>query len=336
MKASGIFWGSLLIFLGLFFLLDNIDVMEFKIDNMLQYWPIVLIIWGIALLKVPQIVKSILAGLSGILAALLIIGLVTINWKFDMFDDDDDDKDEIEFYGNDEEYEEGEEPSVLTVPFDSAYRSANFNFKGGAGKFEFGGTTSDLVKIKASGTSRDINYTVSDDGKSVDVSCKFDTKSKFFKGIQKEREAEINLNPDLYWNLFMKVGASDIDCDLSEYMVRNVELKAGAADMELKVGNRTDTTNLEVEAGAANFEISVPKSSGCAIFSKTGLSNRDFYGFTSYGEGKYFFRFQKGDTVKTFTSYGEGKYKTPEFNESKKKVFIKISGGVSNFEVERY
>ncbi len=313
MKASGIFWGSLLIFLGSFFLLDNVDLMEFKLGNILQYWPLILIIWGVALLKIPQIVKSILAGLSGILVALLIIGLITNNWNFDIFNDHDSDT-EVEFYSGDEDYED-EEPSVLTVPFDSAYQSAKFNFKGGAGKFEFGGTTGDLVKIIASGTSRDIHYTVSDDGKSVNVSYKFDTKSKFFNGIHKEREAEINLNPDLFWDLFMKVGASDIECDLSEYKVRNIEVKAGAADIEVKVGDRNDTTNVEVEAGASNFEIYVPESSGCAISSETGLSNRDFYGFTSHGKGQY---------------------KTPNFNDSKTKVFIKISGGVSNFEVKRY
>ena len=86
MKPSGIFWGSFLVFLGIFFLMSNFELLNFESNYIFKFWPVILIIWGAALLKIPLMVKGILAGLSGLLVALLLISAV--NYKWNIFDFD--------------------------------------------------------------------------------------------------------------------------------------------------------------------------------------------------------------------------------------------------------
>ena len=115
--------------------------------------------------------------------------------------------------------------------------------------------------------------------------------------------------------MVLDVGATDMNCDLTKYKTKNVSVNTGAADIEIILGELYEDTNLNVNAGASNVEISVPMTSGCEIVSQTGLSNRDFYGFNNIGSGKF---------------------RTDNFENAEKKIRIKISGGVSNFEVRRY
>lgn len=309
MKPSGVFWGSLLVFLGIFFLLSNFDIVMFEIDWIVDLWPLILVFWGVALLKLPLYVKNVMAGLSAVLISMIIISVIHHNWSWNFDSSCDDDKFASESVG---EFE----TNHLMLPFDSTLKTGTFNFKGGAGEFNLEGITDELVEVKAVGLSDDkLQIEKGDSSGSFDIDFVYDVKNKFLKHISHDRKARIKLNPVPVWDFRLKVGATDFECDLSSFKSRNISLNSGAADIELVLGDLYDAIELDINAGASNVEIKVPRSSGCFIDSKTGLSSKDFYGFSSLGGGEY---------------------KTDNFDVAEKKIHISISGGVSNFEVERY
>src|SRR5690606_13524650 len=129
MKAGTIFGGSFLIFLGAFILLLNFGVELPAFQGIILFWPVLLIIWGIALLKVHNVAKVVLAALSGILLALIITSLyiaavdgfgnIHIDKKFEF-------KNKSQVFNNN--YED---------PIDENIKYAELDFSGGIGKFSF-------------------------------------------------------------------------------------------------------------------------------------------------------------------------------------------------------
>lgn len=45
-RSSGLFWGIVLILLGLLFLVDNLDIMSVG-EAVRDYWPVLLVLWGV-------------------------------------------------------------------------------------------------------------------------------------------------------------------------------------------------------------------------------------------------------------------------------------------------
>ncbi|MNQ91846.1 hypothetical protein D3C85_1072450 [compost metagenome] len=113
----------------------------------------------------------------------------------------------------------------------------------------------------------------------------------------------------------MSMGAGEVDFDFSEYKVRTFNFDGGAAALDIKVGDLLPITDVNVKTGVADVKINVPNASGCRIKTKTGLSAKDFNGFTKLKDGVY---------------------ETPNYSTSTKKIFINLDGGLSNFEVKRY
>ncbi|MBI5323909.1 MAG: hypothetical protein HZB41_01280, partial [Ignavibacteriae bacterium] len=80
-KTKSIFWGVFLIFLGIFFLMNELNMWNYDLSVIQYFWPLLLVIWGISILKIPGIAKKILASLAAILLALFIMSLVTHHWS---------------------------------------------------------------------------------------------------------------------------------------------------------------------------------------------------------------------------------------------------------------
>jgi len=58
--AKGAFWGLFLLALGLFLLLDNMNVIDFSWHTAFKLWPLIFIFWGINLLPGNETVKLII------------------------------------------------------------------------------------------------------------------------------------------------------------------------------------------------------------------------------------------------------------------------------------
>ncbi len=106
MKFRNIFWGIILILLGVLFTLDNLHVIDFDWYNLWRLWPVVLVLWGVSILPVKDFIKIILV-LVVLGASVSYMVNNTVHWNnhdFEMtyFDDD------VEFEDSDQEF---------TIPF---------------------------------------------------------------------------------------------------------------------------------------------------------------------------------------------------------------------------
>src|SRR5450759_5149685 len=62
MKYKHLFWGLILIAIGMLFILNNFGIIHFSWFSFWRLWPVFLLFWGIAILPVKDMVKYILLG----------------------------------------------------------------------------------------------------------------------------------------------------------------------------------------------------------------------------------------------------------------------------------
>jgi hypothetical protein len=98
-NSRGIVWGGLLIILGTLWLLRSMNLLNINWDEVLPYWPVLLILAGAVLLATGRERGS--GGVVGLLITLAVFGAIVNrtdrafdrhgnNWNFGWDDDDDD------------------------------------------------------------------------------------------------------------------------------------------------------------------------------------------------------------------------------------------------------
>jgi len=298
MKASILFIGSFLIFLGLFFLSINLGFEIPEFSGVIKYWPILLIIWGIALLKINTTAKFILAALSGILLAFLMSSVyISLSNKFKNFNIET----PINISKNKSFSKSYEESFIDSVKY------AELDFSGGVGQFHISSVSDAGFKIESYHATSDVEREIRDSTVYYSFSGS-DSKSGTSKAMK------IMLGQGYVWDLNLKTGASTTKIDVKDVLLNNLYINAGASDFNITLGSLANS-NLEINSGAANFKIKIPKDAGCKIITKTTLSSTQF---------------------KDFISTEHGVFYTKDFDDWEKKITITIEGALSNFEVEKY
>jgi predicted membrane protein len=299
MKAGAIFGGSFLIFLGVFILLLNFGVALPTFSGIIKFWPVLLIIWGIALLKIHNVAKIILAALSGILLALILTSLYTS--AIDGFENINIDK-KFDFNKKSRVFNNSYEDAI-----DSTIKYAELEFSGGIGKFNFDVSDDYGFVIQSKSPSIEITKTIKDS-----------TVRYVFSGTdgsfgESSRSINILLGKSYLWDLELSTGASESDINLKELLLRNLKIDAGASDFKINIGDLTDS-KIEISSGAANFKITIPSNVGCRIKTQTSLSSTKF---------------------KDFISSEPGVFYSKDYDDWERKINIEFDGALSNFEVKR-
>lgn len=308
MSYRKIFWGLLLVIIGVLFILKNTGVLFFSWHSMWHLWPVILILWGISIIPVKDWIK---------LALSLLTVLVTFfamqkygpkdnhKWNFewnDRNDRDNNDEDNAIAYNN-----------VMSENYDSITKFAELKLNIGVGNFKIKETTDKLIEVRHDNNNANYSMTAKaeDSLTRIDLSLE---KGEFRKGnIRNDVEMKLNSNP--VWDLDLNVGAAEVNFDLSGFKTRNLKIQGGASDIELTLGSILPLTDVKLEAGAASITIRVPESAGCEIISNTFMSSKDFKGFTKIGKQLY---------------------QTPNFATSTNKIKIDLQAGVASINVERY
>jgi hypothetical protein len=307
MKRSSIFWGSLFISFGTFVLIRQFGISDFSESWLLNLWPLLIIIWGISMLKIPIYVRKTLTSLSAIFLSLLIISLLCHNYNFNLFD--------THFNNIKIDSDRNSYIEQHVVEIDSNCRTASFKIEAGAGSLLINDSTNKFCEIQTYTKLNNFNI-INDDNdssrKKIDI--EMDTRNFFF-GNQKKKAMVCKLNNSLIWDFNLEIGAMSLDADLSHFKIKSLSLDAGASNIWLILGQPLDSTNIIVNCGASAVKIRLPKSAACEIESNTGLSGRNYEGFIDKGDGIW---------------------RTENFDTIQKRIFISIAGGVSSFEVIRY
>jgi hypothetical protein len=342
-NSRGLVWGGLLIIFGLLWLLRNLDLLDFQWDEILPYWPVLLIIAGAVLLATGREhdTSGASGGLVGLLITLAVFGGI-INrtdrafdrhrddWNFNWHNDDDDhennyndDHDDDE--NKDEDYEREHLKRNDNRPVNGFYKyemedfiqKANFHLEGGAGSFSMNGNTAKLFEAntKSSIVKFLANTSINKLDKSATVNLKMEDGNIKIKKGEISNQAKIQLNEKPIWNIDLGIGAGNGNFDFSNYKVEKLKVSTGVADMNIRMGSKLAMSNVDIEAGVASITLEIPKSAGCEVHMDGALNAKNM------------------DDMDKVSS---GLYRSPDFEQSDKKIIVHFEGGLTSINIKRY
>lgn len=323
-KQNNLFLGGLLVAFGSLFLAYNYNLFDFDYSfrQIARFWPVLLILAGVAVLLNER--RSIYNPVTALMVAFAIpLGIYSFassgvdriktefNDELNLNFDDEDWKDDLK-----EEFGKEHVEQDFSVPLENEVTEAKLKISGGAGEFDLKKSDGNLFEAK---TSLDFgSYKMSEEriGNTHDI--EFEMKGKkgnFNMGEHNKNEVMLGLSTKPIWDIELGIGAGELDFDLSDFSVKNLDIKTGAADIDVKLGALNSKTDVKVESGVASVSLEIPESVGCEIHMDGALNSKDFDGFDSVGN-------------KT--------YRTANFDQSSKKIFIDVSSGLSSVAVKRY
>jgi uncharacterized membrane protein len=294
MNTSRFFWGTLWIVAGVLILLAKLGVMTLQIGSLWKFWPVVLILWGIGLFTGAKAVRSLIAVVAAILLALIIYGV----W---------------------EEWGSGRDPRELTnqtfmETYDSAFHQASLRFVSGAGSFTLRDTCEALLRAETATDFGKYEMDSRTGSGEKDLTLLLADHPKGFR-TGGTNSVTIRLNSRPVWALRFEIGAAKLFADLAPFTVENIDIKTGAADVRVRLGDRAEECRVNIHAGVSSISVQVPESAGCEISSESGLSSKTFDGFVERGGGNY---------------------RTENFGTASRKIFLSFKAGVSSLKVVRY
>ncbi len=317
MRASKISWGIVFIFIGTVFLLENYGIIDFSWSYVWRFWPLILIVMGINIIfsrSNSNSGKWLVIGTTVFALCLLVYANVnapkTLNrhWSYNFNDD----------YDNDEDVDTvtSAAESLYQEDYDARFKTATLNINGGASKFAIANGNKSLFE---SSTQNDNNhYYLRKTDTDSTVVLNFNSKNKHNSFDFDDADLS-NVNMKIHtaplWDINLNMGAGKAEFDFSNNRVKQINIKGGAADFKVKVGDLYNDVNLSAETGIAKVSIQIPTASGCKINIKTGLSTTDFPGF------------KKAD---------DGSFTSSNYSSATNKIMINLKGGLSDFEVKRY
>jgi hypothetical protein len=303
MKSGRVFWGTLFVIIGLLGILNNFFDVAISWDALWKLWPLLLVFLGVSAFLKDSKSKWIVIGGVGLLAGVVLFASVQrgcsgVSRIVEDFD------------SRDVAYTEQE----LDIAYDSTVTEARFSFEGGAGHFEMGDSTAQLVSASVRSSVSEYRLDYDTDGDIPAYHLSMADESVSWKGSKMRNNVHMRLHPDPLWKLDIDVGAAKIDFDLRDYRVASLDLDAGAASIAVRLGMRADTCVVRVETGASSVRISVPAEAACELRTESALSSRHVHGFNSVGDGLY---------------------RTDNFGDTAKRIFIFVDSGLSSITIDR-
>jgi len=265
MKFRNIFWGVILIFIGVLFILQNLHLIHFDWMNLWRLWPVVLVLWGVSILPANSWIKLVLT--------LVILG-ASIFFMVDQTSHWDDYQSRTEWWDDWDKEDKTTIDQYFDVPFEDSVSEATLVLDAAAGAFLINETTDQLLEFDKRGSWNNYSYLVKKLDDKTEIMIEPEGRNiKIRKGNNKN-DINISLNDYPVWEINMDVGASAMDIDLTPYKVKMLDIDGGAAAFEIRLGDKYPETHVSIDAGASSIEIKIPETSGCDLQTSSVLSGR--------------------------------------------------------------
>lgn len=121
---------------------------------------------------------------------------------------------------------------------------------------------------------------------------------------------QLKLNNKIVYDLSVKTGAIDIDCNLSDFKVEKLYIESGASNINLVLPQYN--SKIIIDTGVSNINIDIPNNVGAIVNIDSGIAVKDL-----------------DDFIKR-----NGTYISQNYNESKFKTEIEINCGISNIDID--
>lgn len=323
MRNSGnILVGVILITAGVLWLLKSLGVMIFNWSDILSYWYWYLIVAGLLLIVSGVTHNKFVGGFSGIFITLAIIGGFTHGFQREIR--------KITPFGNYKYWEKsnrkkGSKPvgepvnKIQVYELPEGLKSSKLSFGAGAGEFNISGGATRLFEAEVASNFANYvsKYTENIEDKTASISFdlkKADLDSDDDNGDNDNR-VNVKLNDSVDWDLNLNFGAGEGNFDFSNTPVKNLELNTGAADVKLKLGDKTPESRLNIRAGVASVTVLVPKTAAVEIRPTGALNSTELPGFKRHDKNVY---------------------RSDDYDETRNKITIRYKAGLSSIRIERY
>lgn len=120
---------------------------------------------------------------------------------------------------------------------------------------------------------------------------------------------QLKLNNKIVYDLSVKTGAIDIDCNLSDFKVEKLYIESGASNINLVLPQYN--SKIIIDTGVSNINIDIPNNVGAIVNIDSGIAVKGL-----------------DDFIKR-----NGTYISQNYNESKFKTEIEINCGISNIDI---
>lgn len=257
MKKSHIFWGLLLIIIGILWILPSTDWVSMDIIGAVRtLWPILLVAAGITLLLKKE--AHVMRAVVWVLAIALIAGYAVYLGHGDY----------SVVEGSDVfELENGMEHAALTVD-------------AGAANLRIGASDSALARVDS-----DINGLKHSFSAGRDSIIKYSQKWTPIGG-KSGKNFSAELSKAVSWELEFNTGSTDGIIDFSDFPLERCEINTGACDLRIVAGDLQDESTIECNSGAASISITIPEGTGIRIESNAAVNDVNGNGVTLNKTGR--------------------------------------------------
>ncbi|MBN1299624.1 MAG: hypothetical protein JW995_00250 [Melioribacteraceae bacterium] len=299
MKSGQIFWGVFLLSIGALILLNRYDLINVSWSFVWDLWPVILILWGLAIITRETFLKPLVTVLTALFVAAVLYGFF-----YNIVDDIDDHNGwSIDFSDSRTFYEE----------YDPKYEFADLKLSSGVGIFTIKDRTSNLIKGYQKGSYDDYSFRVNDSDNRAKIYIELDKNFHSFTD-QIDNKLELQLNKEPVWDLDLNLGAAKSYFDLTTFKVARLELNTGATRTRIKIGDKYPDTKIDVSMGAASLDIFIPQDAGCMLEGDMVLVLKELEGFDKVNSERF---------------------ETPNFDSAKQKIRIRVEGGISSLKINR-
>jgi hypothetical protein len=248
-------WGIFLLFLGIVFLLQTLNVLPWGLWGTLwRFWPVLIIIIGLGILLRRYNVWLVSLLVLAIFGACLGIAI----WQYSP------------------SLSSGIGTKSYSEPLDDIER-AQIEIDFSAGNITIGSLppgSTNFVEIDSE--VRNSRETINVDFHQQDGEGKLylSTVNQWFWGGDRIRW-EVNFTRSIPLAISIKSAASNVELDLSELKVTELRLDVDAGNYIVTTPSRAGISDIEIEANAANIEVTIPDGVAAKIQVDTNLSVLD-------------------------------------------------------------
>ena len=304
-KDDGLIGGIILIAIGIIALMVTFFDLKIDWEELAKFWPVFIIIFGISLLPLNKLLKSVSVIVIILISCLIYCNQVNGNEKF---------SNEII---SEAMIEEGVETQEFSSPFKDNITEASVEINYVAGFLYLKSPVIELVKARNMSDKIVQNLYLEYDGSHAEILFDVEDDNYQVNNVDevKSNRFDISLNKTPIYDFELNLGACEMNFDFSEYKVSDVEINSGASNIDIKLGDLFDLTRIVISTGVSKIRIGIPDDSGCRVECESVLSLKDFEGFV-----------KKSSNV----------YETSNYSSAKNNIEIEFEGAMSEFEVYRY
>ena len=357
-KSNGIFWGGLLVILGVFWLLRNLGFLHIDWQEVSRFWPILLILAGVSLLVSGRERSGWGGGMAGILIALAVLGGITHrtdraldegrrSWNFDWNNDDEKD-DEWDF--GDRDRERNDNRNRLREENRERSRKYEEDYK----------RDTDDQSEKRDVHNRHYEYemenglkeaTLNFEGGAGEFKLKGGTDKLFeaesrssLGGFQSEIRNNRNANTAVIdfkmesGKINLKKGENEnsVEINLNEKPLWNIDMGLGAGDAKFDLSDFR-VKSLKVSTGVADLNVKLgDKVSRTDVKIKSGVASVTLEIPESVGCEVHIDGMLNDKNLGDLREVSSGLYRSPGFEQAARKIMIDYDAGLSEVNIRRY